>query len=179
MTPIRQFKKLLIRFTATYSIMSNKPSLQNLIWCPPQLTELTKSSWESRPAKRGNGSLREISHIPYKSVLRKENFIYDIIPFKSNVPLHFKLMAGRSYFHTTRSHTNSRFKLKNQLKVVHTILKLKGFPIWLIKQMSTSVLRTISKTDSAKKFLGTTTFDKIGLRHSFVTQVFTDSSINQ
>ena len=89
------------------------------------------------------------------------------------------MMAGISYFRTARSHTNSTFELKNQLKIVHTILKLKGFPIPLINGMKTHRINKLSKTDSAKKFLGTTTFDKISLRHSFVTQVFTESAIDQ
>ena len=88
-------------------------------------------------------------------------------------------MAGRSYFRTARSHTNSRFELKNQLKVVHAILKLKGFPIRMVKQMSDSGLRPTSKPDKSKTFLGSTTFNKIGLRHSFVTRVFSESSIDQ
>ena len=89
-------------------------------------------------------------------------------------------MAGRSYFRTARSSTNSRPELKNLLKVVHAIIKLKGFPIGMIKQMSSSVLRPTSKPDKSKKiFLGTTTFVKIGLRHSFVTRVFSEFSIDQ
>ena len=45
--------------------------------------------------------------------------------------------------------------------------------------MKSHKVTNLSKTDSAKKFLGTTTFDKINLRHSFVTQVFTESAIDQ
>ena len=90
------------------------------------------------------------------------NFKYDIIPFNSNVPHHFKLMAGRSYFRTARSHTNSTFELKNQLEVVNTILKLKGFPIRLINRMKSHTITSLSKNDSAKQFLRTSTFDKIG-----------------
>ena len=119
------------------------------------------------------------SIIPCTSVLRKENFKYDIIPFTSNVPHHFKMMAGISYFRTARSHTNSKFELKNQNKIVHTILKLKGFPVPLINRMKTRRTDQPSKTDPAKKFLGTTTFDKISLRHFFVNQVFTESAIDQ
>ena len=78
-------------------------------------------------------------------------------------------MAGRSYFRTARSHTNSKFELKNQLKIIHAILKLKGFPTRMIKRMSNFKLRPTSKPDTWKRFLGTTTFDKIGRRHSFVT----------
>ena len=106
------------------------------------------------------------------------NMIF-IIPFNSNVPHHFKMMAGRSYFRTARSHTNSTFELKNQLEVVNAILKLKAFPNRLINRMKSHTITNLSKTDSAKKFLGTTTFDKINLRHSFVTQVFTESAIDQ
>ena len=101
------------------------------------------------------------------------------IPFNSNVPHHFKMMAGRSYFRTARSHTNSTFELKNQLEVVNAILKLKAFPNRLINRMKSHTITNLSKTDSAKKFLGTTTFDKINLRHSFVTEVFTESAIDQ
>ena len=36
----------------------------------------------------------------------KETFKYDIIPFNSNVPKQFTLMAGRSYYQTTYSHTS-------------------------------------------------------------------------
>ena len=88
-------------------------------------------------------------------------------------------MAGILYFRTARSHTNSKFELKNQNKIVHTILKLKGFPVPLINRMKTRRNNQPSKTDSAKKFLGTTTFDKISLRHFFVNQVFTESTIDQ
>ena len=31
----------------------------------------------------------------------------------------------------------------------------------------------------SKKFLGTTVFDKVGLRHSFVTKVFADSPLDK
>ena len=115
---------------------------------------------------------------PFTTVLRKENFKYDIIPFNSNVPQHFKLMAGRSYFRTARSHTNSKIELKNQLKIVHAILKNKGFPNSMIKRMQ-SVKNTKLKPILAKTFLGKTVFDKVSLRHSFVTKVFLDSSLNR
>ena len=88
-------------------------------------------------------------------------------------------MAGRSYFRTARSHTNSKFELKNQLKIIHAILKRKGFPTHMIKRISNSNLRPTSKPDTCKRFLGTTIFDKIGRRHSFVIQVFSESSINE
>ena len=119
------------------------------------------------------------SLVPFTSVWHKENFKYEVIPFNSNVPRHFKLMAGISYFCTARSHTNSRSELKNQLKVVHAIIKFLGFPIGMIKQMNASVLWPTSKPDKSKKCLGTTTFHKIGLRHSFVTRVFSEFSIDQ
>ena len=116
---------------------------------------------------------------PYTSILRKENFKYDIIPYNSNVPHHFKLMAGRSYFRTARSHTKSKSELNNQLKIIRAILHLKGFPTPMITRMSKSNLRPTSKPEKSKRFLGTTTFDKIGRRHSFVTQVFSESSIDE
>ena len=94
------------------------------------------------------------------------------------MPQHFKLMAGRSYFRTARSHTNSKIELKNQLKIVHAILKNKGFPNSMIKRMQ-SVKNTKLKPILAKKFLGKTVFDKVSLRHSFVTKVFLDSSLNR
>ena len=115
------------------------------------------------------------STTPFTSILRKENFKYDIIPYNSNVP---QLMAGKSYFRTARSHTNSDFELKNQLKIIHAILQLKGFPTPMITRMSKSNLRHSSTTEKSKRFLGTTTFDKIGRRHSFVTQVFSESSLD-
>ena len=49
----------------------------------------------------------------------------------------------------------------------------------MITRMSKSNLRPTSKPEKSKRFLGTTTFDKIGRRHSFVTQVFSESSINE
>ena len=117
------------------------------------------------------------SPIPFNMVLRKENFKYDIIPFNSNVPKHFKLMTGRSYFRTVCSHTSSKVELKNLLRVIYSILKRKGFPNWMINQMS-SIASSKQNPLSAKKFLGTTVFD-VGLRHSFATRVFTDSSLEK
>ena len=49
----------------------------------------------------------------------------------------------------------------------------------MITRMSKSNLRHTSKPEKSKRFLGTTTFDKIGRRHSFVTQVFSESSIDE
>ena len=118
------------------------------------------------------------SPIPFNMVLRKENFKYDIIPFNSNVPKHFKLIAGRSYYRTVCSHTSSKVELKNQLRVIYSILKRKGFPNWMINQMS-SIAGPKQKSLSVKKFQGTTVFDKVGLRHSFATRDFTDSSLEK
>ena len=81
------------------------------------------------------------SSTPYTTVLRKENFKYDVIPYNSNIPYHFKLLAGRSYFKTTRSHTNFKSELRNQLKVVSSILKLQTCPNKMKRLMRYSILK--------------------------------------
>ena len=68
-----------------------------------------------------------MSPTPCTTVLSKENFKYDIIPFDSKIPQHFKLMAGESYLRTAFSHTTSKFELDNHLKVVCSILQLEDF----------------------------------------------------
>ena len=118
------------------------------------------------------------SSTPYTTVLRKENFKYDIIPYNSNVPYHYKLMAGRSYFRTARSHTTSKVELRNQLRIVSTILKLKKFPDTMIHQMKYTTLKPKSLSVN-KRFLGTTIYDKVSLRHSFVSQFVKNSSIDK
>ena len=117
------------------------------------------------------------STTPYTSVLRKDNFKYDIIPENSNVNDHYKLMAGSTYFRTTRTHSSSKIEQQNQFKVVTTILKLKGFSKSKIRRMSTQH-RQPRLCSHAKKFLGTTTFDKISLRHHYVKKVVKHSGID-
>ena len=117
-----------------------------------------------------------LTSAPFTTVLRKENFKYDIIPFNSNVAEHFKLIARRSYFRTARSHTSSKTEQKKQFKIVHAILKLKGFPKKMVYKMHSQRINTL-KTNP-KKFLGTTTFDKVSLRHKFVSQFVRDSHVN-
>ena len=115
---------------------------------------------------------------PCTSVLRKDNFKYDIIPFNSNVSHHFKLMAGRSYFRTARSHSNTIPELANQNRIVYSILKLKNFSNYIIRQMK-SKKRSSPGLSKTKKFLGKTVFDKVSLRHTFISRVFKNSSLDK
>ena len=117
------------------------------------------------------------STTPYTSVLRKDNFKYDIIPENSNVNDHYKLMAGSTYFRTTRTHSSSKIEQQNQFKVVTAILKLKGFSKSKIRRMSNQH-RQPRLCSHAKKFLGTTTLNKISLRHHYVKKVVKHSGID-
>ena len=114
---------------------------------------------------------------PYTTILRKDNFKYDIIPVNSNVNEHFKMMAGLAYFRNTRTHTTTKVEQRNQNRIVSAILQLKGFSKSKIKKMR--LFRTTQRTESPiKKFLGTTIFDKISLRHTYVKKVIKRSSLD-
>ena len=105
---------------------------------------------------------------PPTTVLRKPNSKFDIIPFNSNVSLKYKKMAGLGYFKT---HTCSREEEVQQKKIVKMILKEKGSPDKLIKDLeNTKSVNT--KMKKTKKFLGTTVFDNVSKRHKFVRNVF-------
>ena len=65
---------------------------------------------------------------PTTTVLRKEKYKFDIIPFNSNVSMKYKKMAGLGYFRTVKTHTCSQEKYINQINIVKTILNEKGFP---------------------------------------------------
>ena len=114
---------------------------------------------------------------PYTTILRKDNFKYDIIPVNSNVNDHFKLMAGLAYFRNTRTHTTTKVEQQNQTRIVSAILKLKGFSNSNIKKMR--IFRPCQRNDSpVKKFLGTTFFDRISLRHHYLKKVIKKSSLD-
>ena len=67
------------------------------------------------------------SSMPFTTVLRKENNKYNIIPPNSNTHQKYKKMAGLSYFKTARTHSSSEKELRNQYRVIHTILECKKF----------------------------------------------------
>ena len=118
------------------------------------------------------------SSTPCTSVVRKENFKYDVIPFNSNVSHHFKLMAGKSYFRTAKSHSNTISELANQNRIVYSILKFKNFSNTIIHQMKRQK-RSSPLSSSTKKFLGKTVFDNVSLRHSFISRVFKSSTLDK
>ena len=61
------------------------------------------------------------------TVLRKQNNKYNIIPPNSNVAWKYKKMAGNGYFRTARTHCSTSRERNNQYKIIHHILRLKGF----------------------------------------------------
>ena len=66
----------------------------------------------------------------------------------------------------------------HQSNIVKTILKEKGFPPGLIKQLENSDKKT-TKDTKVKRFIGTTVFDKVSNRHVYVKQIFSKSLLNK
>ena len=89
----------------------------------------------------------------------------------------YKKTAGLGYFRTVKSHTCSQEEYINQINIVKTILKEKGFPQELINKLEKPERKT---TDTkVKKFIGTTVFDKVSNRHIYVKQIFRKSILNK
>ena len=72
---------------------------------------------------------------PTTTILRKPNSKYDIIPFNSNVSLKFRKMVGLGYYITIKTHTCTEEEKLQQINIVRTILKEKGFPKYLISEL--------------------------------------------
>ena len=112
---------------------------------------------------------------PTTTVLRKPNSKFDIIPFSSNVSLKYKKIG---YFKTIKTHTCSREEEIQQKKIVNLILRKKGFPKNLIKELeNTQSIRP--KNEKTKKFLGVTVFDNVSKRHNFIKNVLKKSVIDK
>ena len=87
-------------------------------------------------------------------------------------------MAGLGYFKTIKTHTCSRGEEIQQKKIVNLILRKKGFPKNLIKELeNTQSIRP--KNEKTKKFLGVTVFDNVSKRHNFVKNVLKKSVIDK
>ena len=106
---------------------------------------------------------------PFTTVLRKENNKYNIIPPNSNTHQKYKKMAGLSYFKTARTHSSSEKELRNQYRVIHTILECKKFT----EKERRKIQKTEPKTSEPKKrFLSKTIYDEVSKRHKFVHKIF-------
>jgi len=89
----------------------------------------------------------------------------------------YKKMAGLGYFRTVKTHTCSNEEYINQSNKVKAILKEKGFPQELIKELENPDKKT---TDTkVKRFIGTTVFDKVSNRHIYIKQIFRKSILNK
>lgn len=109
------------------------------------------------------------SNKPFMTVLRKKHCKYNIIPPDSNTVAAHKLCAGRTYFHTVRTHCTDDKEKVRQMGIVETILKRKGFGHRMIKLMK----KTDNKRDKeVKKYLGKVTYDEVHNGHAFMRNVF-------
>ena len=115
---------------------------------------------------------------PTPTILRKDKSKFDIIPFNSNVSLKYKKMAGLGYFRTARTHTCSNEEYIHQSNIVKTILTEKGFPPGIIRELE-NLETNPSKDNKGKKFTGTTVYNEVSKRHSFIKQIFNKSKLNK
>ena len=116
---------------------------------------------------------------PFTTVLRKQNNKYNIIPPNSNVAWKYKKMAGNGYFRTARTHCTTPRERNNQYKIIHHILKLKGFSVNQISKIKNpKKLRKGQETSKKKKFLTTIKFNGCSNRHKYVKSFVKKSQIN-
>ena len=108
---------------------------------------------------------------------RKPNSKNDIIPYKSNVSIKYKKMAGLCYFRTNRTQTSTNVELANKNSIVEMLLKEKGFPIKLIELCK--IDSGTKKSKEKKKLMGVTTYDSVSKRPKYVKQVIGNSKLNK
>ena len=87
-------------------------------------------------------------------------------------------MVGLGYFWTARTHTCSNEEYVHKSNIVKTILREKGFPTKIIIELENAE-NNQAKDSKVKRFIGTTVWDKVSKRHSFIKQIFNKFILNK